>query len=46
MTTTNFRTHFSNITDPRIECCKKHNLIEIIFLFIAYIASGEKQGGY
>lgn len=34
--------HFSSIEDPRIERCKKHELIDIIFLAICAILSGSE----
>jgi len=36
----NFITHFSIIEDPRIERCKKHQLIDILFLSICAVMSG------
>ncbi|MDP8034604.1 ISAs1 family transposase [Pasteurella atlantica] len=38
--TNNFITHFSIIKDPRIERCKKHALIDILFLSICAVLSG------
>lgn len=36
----NFITHFSTIQDPRIDRCKKHQLIDILFLSICAVMSG------
>lgn len=38
--TTTFLKHFDSITDPRIERCKKHNLLDIILLAISAVLSG------
>ena len=35
-----FLTHFDSITDPRIERCKKHNLLDILLLSISAVMSG------
>ena len=35
-----FMTHFSIIDDPRIERCKKHNLLDILFLTVSAVLSG------
>jgi predicted transposase YbfD/YdcC len=35
-----FLTHFDSITDPRIERCKKHNLLDILLLSISAVLSG------
>ncbi len=35
-----FLKHFNSITDPRIERCKKHELIDIILLAISAVLSG------
>ena len=37
---TTFLKHFEAITDPRIESCKKHNLLDIILLAISAVISG------
>jgi len=37
---TTFLKHFDIITDPRIERCKKHNLLDILLLAISAILSG------
>lgn len=39
-----FLTHFNSITDPRIERCKKHNLLDIQLLAISAALSG--AGGW
>ena len=36
----NFITHFSIIEDPRIERCKRHALIDILFLSVCAVLSG------
>jgi predicted transposase YbfD/YdcC len=38
--TTTFLKHFISITDPRIERCKKHELIDILLLAISAVLSG------
>lgn len=38
--TTTFLKHFISITDPRIERCKKHNLLDILLLAISAVLSG------
>ncbi len=38
--TNNFITYFSIIEDPRIDRCKKHELIDILFLSICAVLSG------
>jgi predicted transposase YbfD/YdcC len=35
-----FITHFSIIEDPRIERCKKHKLLDILFLTVSAVLSG------
>ena len=35
-----FLKHFNSITDPRIERCKKHELIDILLLAISAVLSG------
>jgi len=35
-----FLTHFDPITDPRIERCKKHDLLDILLLAISAVMSG------
>jgi hypothetical protein len=35
-----FLNHFNAITDPRIERCKKHQLIDILLLAIGAVLSG------
>ena len=35
-----FLKHFDSITDPRIERCKKHNLLDILLLAISAVMSG------
>jgi len=37
---TTFLKHFDSITDPRIERCKKHNLLDILLLAISAVLSG------
>ena len=37
---TTFVKHFNSITDPRIERCKKHELIDILLLAISAVLSG------
>jgi len=37
---TTFLKHFNSITDPRIERCKKHELIDILLLAISAVLSG------
>ncbi len=34
--------HFDSITDPRIERCKKHNLLDILLLSITAVMSGSE----
>ena len=36
----NFITHFSVIEDPRIDRCKKHQLIDILFMSVCAVMSG------
>ena len=38
--TTTFLKHFDSIADPRIERCKKHNLLDILLLAISAVLSG------
>ena len=38
--TTTFLKHFNSITDPRIERCKKYELIDILLLAISAVLSG------
>ncbi len=38
--TNNFITHFSVIEDPRIDRCKKHQLIDILFLSVCAVITG------
>ena len=38
--TATFLTHFDSISDPRIERCKKHELIDILLLSISAVLSG------
>ncbi|WP_133150323.1 transposase family protein, partial [Vibrio breoganii] len=35
-----FLEHFENIVDPRIERCKKHQLLDILLLAISAVISG------
>ena len=35
-----FLEHFENIADPRIERCKKHQLLDILLLAISAVISG------
>lgn len=35
-----FLNHFESITDPRIERCKRHNLLDILLLAISAVISG------
>ncbi len=37
-----FLKHFDTISDPRIERCKKHNLLDILFLAISAVMSGSE----
>ncbi|MGL4735670.1 MAG: ISAs1 family transposase [Enterovibrio sp.] len=37
-----FLQHFAYISDPRIERCKKHNLLDILFLAISAVMSGSE----
>jgi hypothetical protein len=37
---TTFLKHFDSITDPRIERCKKHSLLDILLLAISAVISG------
>ena len=37
-----FLTHFDSISDPRIERCKKHNLMDILLLAISAVMSGSE----
>ncbi|MGL5291228.1 MAG: ISAs1 family transposase, partial [Plesiomonas sp.] len=37
-----FLQHFASISDPRIERCKKHNLLDILFLAINAVISGSE----
>jgi len=37
---TTFLKYFESITDPRIELCKKHNLLDILLLAISAVLSG------
>jgi len=37
---TTFLKHFDSITDPRIERCKKHNLLDILLLAFSAVLSG------
>jgi predicted transposase YbfD/YdcC len=37
---TTFLKHFESITDPRIDRCKKHNLLDILLLAISAVLSG------
>ncbi len=38
--TPTFLNHFDSIVDPRIERCKKHNLLDILLLAISAVVSG------
>lgn len=40
--TTTFLKHFDSIADPRIDRCKKHNLLDIILLAISAVMSGSE----
>ena len=35
-----FITHFSDIEDPRIDRCKRHQLIDILFLSVSAVLTG------
>ena len=35
-----FLKHFNSISDPRIERCKKHDLLDILLLAISAVLSG------
>jgi len=37
-----FLTHFDSVSDPRIERCKKHNLMDILLLSISAVMSGSE----
>ncbi len=37
---TDFMSHFSSIPEPRIERCRRHELMDIIFLFICAALCG------
>ena len=37
-----FLTHFDSVSDPRIERCKKHNLMDILLLSISAVISGSE----
>ena len=37
---TDFMAHFAIIEDPRIERCKKHTLLDILFLTVSAVLSG------
>ena len=37
-----FLTHFDSVSDPRIERCKKHNLMDILLLAISAVMSGSE----
>lgn len=37
---TTFLKHFDSVIDPRIERCKKHNLLDILLLAISAVLSG------
>jgi predicted transposase YbfD/YdcC len=37
-----FLTHFNLVSDPRIERCKKHNLMDILLLAISAVMSGSE----
>ena len=37
-----FLTYFESISDPRIERCKKHHLIDILLLAISAVMSGSE----
>lgn len=37
-----FLKHFNSISDPRIERCKKHNLLDILLLAISAVISGSE----
>ena len=37
-----FLKHFAHISDPRIERCKKHNLLDILLLAISAVMSGSE----
>lgn len=39
---TTFLKHFDSIIDPRIERCKKHNLLDILLLAISAVMSGSE----
>jgi len=39
---TDFMTRFSVIKDPRIERCKKHALLDILFLTVSAVLSGAR----
>ena len=43
--TNNFITHFSIIEDPRIDHCKKHQLIDILFLSVCAVLTGAEGWG-
>ncbi len=35
-----FMSHFNTIPDPRVERCKRHALMDILFLFISAVLCG------
>ena len=37
-----FLKHFDSISDPRIDRCKKHNLLDILLLSITAVMSGSE----
>ena len=39
---TTFLKYFDSISDPRIDCCKKHNLLDILLLSITPVMSGSE----
>jgi len=38
-----FLTHFDSVSDPRIERCKKCNLMDILLLSISAVMSGSER---
>ena len=40
-----FLTHFDSVSDPRIERCKKHNLMDVLLLAISAVISGSEGWG-
>jgi len=39
-----FLDYFSEVKDPRIERCKRHTLLDILFLSVSAVLAGRKAG--